>query len=130
MNYYVDSCIWIDYFENRSDGLKPLGEFAYLFFKKCLKENHNIYFSKIIVFELKQNGFDFFDISKEFNILLVEVVPTNVDLKNARSLCIKNKIPFGDAVHQILSKSNKLTLISRDKHLLDFKETKLPEDLI
>ncbi|MDD3083405.1 MAG: type II toxin-antitoxin system VapC family toxin [Candidatus ainarchaeum sp.] len=130
MNYYVDSCIWIDFFNNRFDGLKPLGEFAFQFFKKCLKNNNNVLFSKMVVFELKNNGLDFFEISKDFCFILEEVFPSKNDLEKIKSLSIEKQIPFGDAFHYVLSKTNKAILVSRDNHLLSFNETKLPEELI
>jgi hypothetical protein len=130
MNYYVDSCIWIDYFENRTDGLKPLGEFAFQFFKKCLKNNDKILFSEMIVFELKNKGLDFFEILGQFCFILEEVFPSKTDLEKIKSLSVEKQIPFGDAFHYILSKTNNAVLVSRDNHLLYFNETKLPEELI
>jgi hypothetical protein len=130
MDYYVDTCIWIDFFNNRFDGLKPLGDFAFQFFKKCCKNNDKILFSKMVVFELKTNGLDFFEISKDFSVVLREIFPTDSDLSEIKNLSTIKQIPFGDAFHYILSKSNNSILVSRDNHLLMFPETKLPEEII
>jgi hypothetical protein len=128
--YYIDACIWLDYFKDRNDGLKPLGEFAFNFLKKCLKKNDKIFFSKMVVFELKSNGLDFFQVSKEFSLIIEEVFPSKKDLNDAKKLSVSKKIPFGDAFHYVLSKTNNSILVSRDNHLLIFDETKLPEELI
>ena len=50
--FYVDTNIWLDYFQNRSDGLRPLGEFAFLFFKKCIENKHTLIYSDLIENEL------------------------------------------------------------------------------
>ena len=34
--YYIDSNIWRDYFENRSDRFRPLGDWALMFFKEII----------------------------------------------------------------------------------------------
>ena len=31
--YYLDTCIWRDYFENRSDKFRPLGDWAFSLIK-------------------------------------------------------------------------------------------------
>ena len=50
--YYLDTCIWKDYFENRSDKFKPLGEWAFQFLKKALSEEGIIIYSKVVENEL------------------------------------------------------------------------------
>ena len=130
MKYYVDACVWLDYFEDRKDNLKPLGDFAFQFFKKCLKKHDKILFSKMVVFELKNNGLDFFQVSKDFDLIIEEVFPSKNDLNKIKQFSVEKQIPFGDAFHYILSKTNNAVLVSRDSHLLSFDETRFPEELI
>lgn len=54
MKFYLDTNIWIDYFENRSDGLRPLGEFAFQFLKKVVETNSVIYYSDLVKTELNK----------------------------------------------------------------------------
>lgn len=132
MNYYVDSCIWRDYFENRSDGLKPLGEFAFLFFKKCSKNKDCIFFTEVIINELLKYGFDLFKFSKEFNFVFKEIKINKRDVFESKVISKNKNIPFADALHYIISKKNYLTLVTRDKHLLnlDYNLIFSPEELI
>lgn len=52
MKYYLDTCIWIDYWENRTDNLRPIGEFAFKFLNS-LEDDDIIYYSDFTIRELK-----------------------------------------------------------------------------
>ena len=130
MNYYLDTCIWIDFIENRYDRMNPIGEYAFLFLKKCRKKNKIILYSNHTIYELNRTGYDFFELSKDFKKVLKKVEIKNIDLVKANEIKKINFIPFGDALHLILTRKNNGILVSRDNHLLDFKKTKLPEKLI
>lgn len=41
MRFYLDACIWGDYWENRSDNFRPLGEWAF----RYLSRRYNIAFA-------------------------------------------------------------------------------------
>lgn len=51
--FYLDTAIWRDYFEDRSDGIRPLGEFAFQFLKKCTESGAEILVSDAVIFELE-----------------------------------------------------------------------------
>ena len=51
--FYLDTAIWRDYFEDRKDGLRPLGEFAFQFLKECRERGIEILVSDTVVFELE-----------------------------------------------------------------------------
>jgi hypothetical protein len=51
MKYYIDTCIWRDYFENRNDKYRPLGEWAFRFIKKIINEDSLILFSDLVLEE-------------------------------------------------------------------------------
>ena len=53
--YYLDACIWIDYFENRKDRFRPLGDWAIRIINKIIKENGLFIFSDHIIKELEKN---------------------------------------------------------------------------
>ena len=69
-----------------------------------------------------------------FNLdLLVKVLISKEQAKEATILCKKRKVPFGDALHAILARDNKAIMVTRDKHfkkLKDIAEIKKPEDLL
>jgi hypothetical protein len=52
MRYYVDTCIWLDLLEDRTDGLRPLGEFAFQFIKKAMRHGDTIIYSSLVLGEL------------------------------------------------------------------------------
>ena len=52
--YYLDSCIWKDYFENRSDRFRPLGDWALELIKKIIKEEGLFIFSDHLIKELEK----------------------------------------------------------------------------
>ena len=133
--YYLDSCIWIDYFENRSDKFRPLGDWALRLINKIIKEDDLFIFSDHILKELEGN-YSKENLSKLFEIvpkqLILKIETNKNQAKEAFKLKTKLNIPFGDALHAILARDNQAILISRDKHFyeFDFVDVKKPEDLI
>ena len=51
--FYLDTAIWRDYFEDRRDGIRPLGEFAFQFLKNCEKKGCKVLVSDTVILELK-----------------------------------------------------------------------------
>ena len=37
--FYLDTAIWRDYFEDRGDGTRPIGEFAFQFLRNRAERN-------------------------------------------------------------------------------------------
>jgi len=133
--YYLDTCIWRDYFENREDRFRPLGEWAFRLIKKIVGEGNLILYSELIINELRG-----FYSEKEIKDIM-GIVPSNFLIevktrnyvKKAFELSKKVKIPKSDAFHAILAKDNKAVLVTRDKHFHElYKEVTImkPEDLI
>ena len=135
--YYVDACIWLDYYENRSDRFRPLGEWALQFLNRAIRKNIIILYSRIVVRELMKQ-YDEKEIVKIFEIifskdLLQEVEVTEKQTKYAMKICKERNVAFGDALHAILARDNKAIVITRDRHFLelqDIAESKKPEELI
>jgi len=135
MKYYVDTSIWRDYYEDRKDKLKPLGEFAFEFFRKVKLNADKIFYSDLIIEELniaynEKEIKEIFNIIEEENLLEKVEISKN-QVKEALELKRKLQIPFGDALHAILAKDNNAILVTRDEHFLkiDFVNVKNPEDL-
>jgi len=135
--YYLDTSIWRDYYENRSDKFRPLGEWALNLINKIIKDKNFILYSDFVIEELKVK-YSEEEINKVFEVikkkgLLLKVDISEKQAKEAASLCKKKKVAFGDALHAILARDNKVIMITRDEHfieLADIVEIKKPEDLI
>jgi len=133
MRYYVDTCIWIDYWENRYDNLRPLGEFAANFLSN-LTETDIVYYSKLSIRELrKQYSIDIitsiFDIVKD-KLVFLETFENDVTYAN--TIIFSGLAHDADAMHIALAKRVGATLVTRDKEILFAGIVKAfkPEDLI
>lgn len=132
--FYLDTSIWRDYFEDRRDNIRPLGEFAFQFLRKCQLRKDIVFVSNEIVKELlayyseervKQVFADFKDI-------IVDIGYGKEEVAEANSVWLKSnkKFPFSDILHSIIARNNEAILISRDKHFTELGIVKcsLPEE--
>jgi len=136
VKYYLDTCIWRDYFENRNDRFRPLGEWAFMVIRQIINQGSLIVYSDVLDGELRQVYSD------EEMLAKFSVVPSKlrIDVKITRhqfceGLVISKKlgIPLKDALHSILARDHGAVLITRDKHFYEFAEQleiRKPEDLI
>ncbi len=132
--FYIDTSIWIDFFEDRKDNLKPLGEFAFQFLKKCKKYKCKIIFSEPLIFELKKFSEQWLnEIFSSFKELLAIVSISENQRSEAEQIAKKRGLPFNDIFHAIIARDNNAIIISRDKHfeeLSDLVECFAPEEVI
>lgn len=135
--FYLDTAIWRDYFEDRADGIKPLGEFAFKFLKGCLERGIKVLVSDIVVFELearlpKERVKEVFS---SFSGIISMVVANAEQVSEARKEWQKrNKaLPFKDVLHAIIARDNNAVLVARDNHFFDMLasivEVQKPEDI-
>lgn len=137
MKYYLDSCIWRDYWEDRRDNMRPLGEFAFLLLKKIAKEGSQVIISDILLNELKTRYSDY-TLGLMFELIsdeetMIDIKYTEKQFDEAKLISRTKNIPLYDALHAILARDNDAILVSRDKHffeILDLVEIKKPEDLL
>lgn len=131
--YYLDTCIWRDYFENRSDRFRPLGDWAFELIRKILEQGNVIVCSDLVLEELHIAGLDK-DIKQFLDTVnwgaVMMVTSKRDDVAEAIKLSKNLKIPQKDALHAVLAKDQKAILVTRDKHFLEIIESKKPEDLI
>jgi len=135
--YYLDTAIWRDYYENRSDKFRPLGEFALALINEIMENKDFILYSDFIIKELNID-YGEEEIEKIFEIitkrkLLLKVNISDKQIKEASRLNKERKVGFGDALHAVLARDNNAILVTRDNHfyeLADVVEVKKPEDLI
>jgi len=135
--YYVDTLVWRDYHENRTDKFRPLGEWAFDFFKKVLNEKDTILYSYFVEIELKKD-YNEQEIEKIFEIikkhdLLKKIEINELQLKESRKISRERNLPFGDVIHAILARDNSAVIVTRDHHfeeLQDIAICKKPEELL
>ena len=133
MKYYIDTCIWIDFIENRSAGLYPLGECAFQFFKKCRAHNYKVLYSTAVIWEMESQNHPFETILNEFNDILQKVEISKEIHMNAKIIAKQRALGFGDVLRALLSKENKSILITRDLHfyqLNDITKCRKPAELL
>lgn len=133
--FYLDTAIWRDYFEDRKDGIRPLGEFAFRFLKDCEKKGCIVLYSETVVHELKRDYSDerIQQVFSPFRHFL-EVVPISKEqyLESKKLAKLKNESHESDILHSILARDNNAVLITRDFHfetLRDIVEIKVPEEV-
>jgi predicted nucleic acid-binding protein len=135
--YYFDSSIWRDYFENRKDKFRPLGEWAFELIKQIIKEKGIILYSELVIDELRKDWSQeavnscFGAFRSEELLVKAEITPEQY--KEAVRLAREKKVPRGDALHAILARDNDAIMVARDKHFLELDDVanhKKPEELI
>ena len=132
--YYIDTCIWIDYYENRSDSFRPLGEWAHAFFMNVNRKKEIILYSELVEDELSKQ-YSSETIKNILNIAnRIQKVPVNNSImKLAITIKYQRNIPKADAIHASCAKKHDAILISRDKHFIavqDLIKCLKPEDLL
>lgn len=134
--FYLDTCIWRDYFEDRKDRFRPLGEWAFRLIKSIIENEDEIVYSELIIEELKEY-YSEEDINQVFSIvppsLLVKIQESAEDTEKAMHISKRQKIPRKDALHAILAEKSSSTLVTRDKHFWEISDQidiRKPEDLI
>jgi len=127
---YLDTNIYIDLFEDRTDRLRPLGEFAFQLLKRAIACEFDIVVSSLILEELFYNSYEqqvknlLPALDEKGKIIRAEIAPE--DVKAARRICQERKTPFNDTLHAILAqKMNSAYLVTRN--MKDFYEL---QDLI
>ena len=135
IKYYVDSCIWIDFWEDRKGFMnKPLGKYAAEFFLKAF--NNKILISDVVLSELRDYMYEE-DIEELMNIFyrlnIIEFVRfTAKDMKISSQIAEERDIPANDVLHALIASKNDAMLISQDKHFFKLKDIvifKRPQDL-
>src|SRR3989338_7097720 len=90
---YLDTSIWRDYFEDRKDNLRPLGEFPFQFLKECKNRKIYVIYSGLVISELRRE-FSESKIQEMFSFfedILIRVDESSEQLSESRSLAAKIK---------------------------------------
>ena len=133
--YYLDTSIWMDYYEDRTDPSKNIGEFAFKLLCKLLATKSKIVVSTFLLRELETA----YSLNKirgltlPFEKLMEKVDVSDKQREEANGIAEERGVPKGDIIHAILARDNNAILVSRDKHfqlLKDICEVMKPEELI
>lgn len=141
VKYYVDTCIWIDYLDDRigEDG-QPLGLFAELFLEKVKSEKGTILLSDVFFRELENRKGEEAS-SIVFMIQAFYLTETvyflSEEKMSAKRIAVersddKMKISTNDVLHALIAKRYGAILVSRDAHfnrLADIAVARTPEEL-
>ena len=133
MRYYLDTSIWLDYFENRSDRFRPLGEWALALLGRIKAKGDRIIVSDVVLDELRSQNAPFQEILGPFEECIERITTTDKQLKECRRIRDILKIPRGDILHAILSRDYDCLLVSRDNHfslLASISRAYKPEELL
>lgn len=130
--YYLDTSIWIDYYEKRGKN----GKRALKLILKIIKENSIILYSDLHIKELRGLNYDIEQINQIFKIVkpdnLKRVHMSKEQNSEAVELSSRRNIPKGDALHAVLARDNNAIMITRDKdfnQLRHVAEIRKPEEL-
>ena len=135
MKFYLDTSIWRDLHENRSDRFRPLGEWAFELLRMIREEGHIVIYSEMVIDELLRK-YTLTGIDDIFRIAEGSLEKTNMKKEQAdeaAKLCKSLQIPFADCLHAILARDNDAILITRDKHFEQLRlitDARKPEELI
>lgn len=133
MRYYLDTSIWLDYFENRADKFRPLGEWALALLAKIRDRGNKIIVSDVVLDELQSQNVPIKDVLGPFEECIDRINTTDEQLKECRRIRAELEIPRGDILHAILSRDHNCLLVSRDNHfslLNSIRRAYKPEELL
>lgn len=135
--FYVDTNIWLDFALDRRDNIRPLGELAFQFFKKCKKNKWKVLYSDTVIEELgrlltKQEIEERCLRIVSGTGILLKVESNLAQTIEAEKLAEKYGVPAADALHAVLARDGKAALVSRDMHfesLCKIVTVFLPEEI-
>tara|TARA_Y100000031_G_C8029502_1_gene296458 strand:+ start:155 stop:568 length:414 start_codon:yes stop_codon:yes gene_type:complete len=132
--FYWDANIWLDIYEERGFA----NEVATKLLRKIIITDGIIFYSDLVIDELKKVGYSQYEINQILSIAkpdhLKKVHIYKRQIDEARRVAKRQNVPEADALHAIIARDNQFTLVSRDQK--DFPKlkhiwpAKLPEELI
>lgn len=132
--YYLDTSIWLDYYEKRGRN----GKIAKKLIQKAIKNRDRVAFSDMHIIELKNLGYNVAAISKIVNVaakakLLTKISINKEQREEAIRIAKQRSVPRGDALHAILCRDSDCTFITLDEDFLrlrDVTESKTHQTLL
>jgi predicted nucleic acid-binding protein len=140
MNYYVDTCIYLNLWKKEEEGEKLYWLLAKNFLEKLQKNGDKVFYSgfilKELLFILPTDEFiekrNFFEDKTLFNKIILSKEEYNEASKIKNSL--KTDCSLFDIIHILLAKKTNSCLVTRDKDLISLSkhfnlQAKFPEDV-
>jgi len=117
MKYYIDTCVWIDFVEERTD----IDIFA-----KCVLNEDIVMVSEMLFVELQKNSSGS-KVHMIIDLLRSKALLTNVNvnreqIRESERIAAKRNVPRADALHAILTRDNDAVFVTRDKHFLMLRD--------
>jgi len=133
--YYLDTSIWIDYYENRSDNFRPLGDWAHKLLSLIDCNKDVLLISSLLMEELELHFSqkEVCSMLEPYKEIMTTIKVNQNQLAEARQKAKERDIPKADALHAIIARDNNAILITRDHHfekLIDITRSCKPEELI
>ena len=128
---YIDTNVYIDYFDERSYGFRPANEFAFILIKRAMSCEFKLVFSDHLLKELtkhihKDKVFDLLDLLKTKD-KIVKINTTNGVKRLASEISRSKLIHYADALHYALALTiHAEAIITNDKEFLNINS----EDII
>lgn len=126
---YLDANIYLDYFLDRSDNLRPLGEFAGKVLKEAVSCKFFVLVSPDVIREIRNTirsseekvwSEVLFDLKNASKIIFVE--SNSLLDRKAEQFSEEFGLPLIDSLHLLLAAENNAVLITRDRHFDCVKE--------
>ncbi|MFH1316309.1 MAG: PIN domain-containing protein [Candidatus Woesearchaeota archaeon] len=134
--YYLDTSIWIDFFENRNEPNNPKEDNAERLINHIIKKDHKLIISDMIIEELHIIGYPFSEIKElfdPFKKIIIYIESNSKQIGKSKDLSLKRDIPKGDTIHALIARDNQSILITLDKHFTDISDIikpKRPQDIL
>jgi predicted nucleic acid-binding protein len=135
---YLDTNIYLDYLEDRTDNIRPLGEFAFQLIKRTIACEFKIVISGLVFKELANNIDEnrVKELFAELNDLdkLIEIEAIEEDVNKTVRICKERKTDFEDTLHAVIANRLKVDyLVTRNiehfSQLSDLVSVVFPEFL-
>lgn len=125
MNYYVDTCIWLNLFKKETDktGKIQYWQIAEDFIKQVVfSENNRIVYSGIVLRELQIKLGNYYEEKRRFfdetKFIKIDTIPDDKILARKLESKYNFEISFYDLLHLTLAKRLNLVLVTRDRQLI------------
>ncbi len=128
MKYYIDTCIWLNLFKKEGDPSKgvPYWEIAERFIEEVISFGDKIYFSGIILKEIKnklpEEKYEESIIYLKEKSLKINLIEDDYSFARKLESEWEYEIGFYDCIHVAVCKRLEMILVTRDKALI--KEAK------
>jgi len=127
--YYLDTSIWLDFFESRDEPHIPKGTWAKELIKKIIRDKSKILFSDNNMLELINIGYlksEIKELLQPLGSRVIFIESTEKEISKAKDLAQKRNVPKRDALHALIARDNNAMLITLDNHFKELTDITRP----